>query len=65
MKCPFVCSHIEQIEQTSYDYNDDGIEIFREHRLIENKELHECVHKDCGVFYKADDEEKARCHYNG
>ena len=49
-KCPYVFNRIEQVNQNRHEYDDDGREIFNEHKMIESRVLLDCLKEDCGVY---------------
>lgn len=57
MKCPYTCD-TEQVNQNSYEYDEDGHNIFHEHKLIEHCTYVNCLQEECAVFYDG------KCHYN-
>ena len=58
MKCPYACD-IEQVNQDSYEYDDDSRNTFHEHKLVEHRTYINCLQEECTVFYDG------KCHYNG
>ena len=62
MICPYIPADIEQIEQFTFSY-EEGLETFREHKLIEQKKLFNIDCTQCGAFYKDKKDKEPHCHY--
>lgn len=58
MKCPYSVD-TEQVNQHRYEYNDDSLCVFSEHKLIEHSEFNECFRDECAAFIDG------KCTYKG
>jgi hypothetical protein len=58
MKCPYE-NDIEQVNQTSYDYNESGQNTFYEHKLFEHRTFVDCLKENCGAW------QDGKCNYRG
>lgn len=56
MKCPYT-TDTEQVNQTNYEYDDDGKTIFYEHKMVEHQTYIECLKEECGAY------NDGRCRY--
>ena len=51
MKCPYN-RIVEQVNQTRYEYDENGFQNFCEHKLVENYKFENCLGKDCATFWR-------------
>lgn len=49
MKCPYNIK-IEQINQNTYEYNQDSNVEVHSHKLLENRIFTECYKEECGAW---------------
>lgn len=47
--CPFIYV-IEQVNQTTHEYDSDGKEKTQQHKLVEVQNQTMCKGRDCGVY---------------
>lgn len=59
MKCPYHTEKVVQVNQNTYEYDEDGYNTFHHHKLIEKKHLMECLKENCAAW------EKGHCNYKG
>lgn len=57
MLCPYNIQKIVQVDQNRYEYNDDNMTTLHEHKLIEIRDMMECLKEDCAAWHKG------RCRY--
>ncbi len=50
MKCPYNGSRLEQIVQTTNEYNEVGQVSFTQQKLIETRQQAECTKEECGAW---------------
>jgi hypothetical protein len=56
-QCPYNFQ-IEQVNENTYEYNDDNLNISHTHKLLEKRNRLPCIEEECGAFYDG------HCHYN-
>lgn len=54
--CPYNLE-IEQVNESTYEYNDDRLNTVHVHKLLEKQGRTSCIEENCGAFYDG------RCHY--
>lgn len=57
MLCPYNIKTIVQVNQNKYEYNEDGVNTFHEHKLVETRNLANCQKENCAAWHKG------RCRY--
>lgn len=58
MKCPYNIT-ISQVNQNRYEHNDNNLNVFHEHKLIETRVFTDCLKGDCAAW------RRGRCAYKG
>ncbi|MBS5784077.1 MAG: hypothetical protein KID04_14540 [Clostridium sp.] len=56
-QCPYNFG-IKQVNQNVYEYDENNLNVFHSHKLIESHVRLPCIGEECGAFYDG------RCHYN-
>lgn len=58
MKCPYCCNH-QTIQQTTYEYNEDGVITAQTLVESQNLKLHDCLKEECAAW------QNGKCAYVG
>lgn len=58
MKCPYAVDR-RTVSQTSFEYDEDGVEVFRQTVEDNTASFLECLREECGAW------QDGRCQYRG
>lgn len=59
MKCPYYVISTTQVNQYTYEYDENNLNTFTQHKLLETNALMDCLKEECAVWING------RCMYRG
>ena len=59
MKCPYNIKSIAQVNQYTYEYDENNLTTFSQHKLVERNTFMDCLKEECAAW------QNNRCMYRG